>query len=197
LVLIPGSISQPLPGTVRQQQPQRQSSPQPENKGEHKAEPSALAACVVDDARVTDTAIIATLGTSPRRGYTAITAWKSVFPATNNISELEAIELGLELAMRAAMTMAPLPEKDAQQQKSKCVIEIMTDSQWALGILESGWKVKANKELVERIKKKIHRCRSNLGHTLRIHWVRGHCGIGGNEMAHKLAQQGTAACLAS
>ena len=85
--------------------------------------------------------------------------------ATNNIAELKAIQAGLE-----ALKNTTHP------------VKIFTDSRYAYGVLSQGWKTKANKELVESIKKMMGRFKS-----VTIIKVKGHAGHQDNERADFLA----------
>jgi ribonuclease HI len=85
--------------------------------------------------------------------------------ATNNIAELRAIQAGL-LAVK----------------KTDLPVRIFTDSRYAYGLLTLGWKAKANRELVESIKKTMNRFKN-----LEIVKVKGHAGDKGNERADFLA----------
>jgi ribonuclease HI len=85
--------------------------------------------------------------------------------ATNNIAELKAIHTGL-----LALKDTDLP------------VRIFTDSNYAHGVLALGWKVRANKEMVESIKKTMATFKN-----LKIIKVKGHAGDEGNERADFLA----------
>ena len=85
--------------------------------------------------------------------------------ATNNIAELKAIQTGL-----LALKNTDLP------------IRIFTDSNYAYGVLALGWKVRANREVVESIKKTMAKFKN-----LKIVKVKGHAGDEGNERADFLA----------
>jgi ribonuclease HI len=85
--------------------------------------------------------------------------------ATNNIAELTAIEL--------ALGAVAAPDRP---------VRIYTDSQYAIGVLQKGWKAKANQELVARVRKLIARFTD-----IELHYVRGHSGIPLNERADALA----------
>ncbi len=95
--------------------------------------------------------------------------------ATNNVAELTAI-------LRALEEMAA---------RDECVgrdAVIHTDSQYAIGVLQKGWKAKKNVELVADLKRAIAahgRCR--------LVYVPGHAGVPLNERADELARQAVAA----
>ena len=92
--------------------------------------------------------------------------------ATNNIAELTAIYDAIEL-VEQCVTSAQWPP-----------VKIMTDSQYARGVLTQNWKAKANRQLVMSIKTKLAR-----HSTISIHWVAGHVGIDDNELADQLANE--------
>lgn len=94
--------------------------------------------------------------------------------ATNNIAELMAIVQGLEMVAERYGPDAP--------------IDVMTDSEYCLGLLGLGWKAKANQELVERLRK-VH---GRFGDLLLVK-VKGHAGVPGNERADALAREAIAA----
>ena len=85
--------------------------------------------------------------------------------ATNNIAELKAIQAGLQ-----AVKKTDLP------------VLIFTDSRYAYGVLTLGWKAKANREMVQSIKKKMTKFKN-----LKIVKIKGHAGDEGNEQADFLA----------
>ena len=85
--------------------------------------------------------------------------------ATNNIAELKAIQAGLQ-----AVKKTDLP------------VWIFTDSRYAYGVLTLGWKAKANREVVQSIKKTMLKFKN-----LKIVKVTGHAGDEGNERADFLA----------
>lgn len=91
--------------------------------------------------------------------------------ATNNVGELTAIDLALDL-----LDEADFPE-DGQ-------VELLTDSKYSHGVLVLGWKAKANRELILGLRKRLE------GRKVRIHWVAGHTGLEGNERADALARKG-------
>ncbi len=86
---------------------------------------------------------------------------------TNNIAELTAIERALQ----------EIPES----QRERTVV-VHTDSSYCIGILGKGWKAKANKELIARIR------RLAVGFpNLQFVKVKGHAGIPENERCDELA----------
>jgi ribonuclease HI len=90
---------------------------------------------------------------------------------TNNIAELTAIERGLERVMAVA--------KDARQRR----IRVYSDSGYAIGLLEKGWKAKANQELVARLRKQVAAVPN-----LEFVKVPGHAGVPENERCDQLAR---------
>ena len=90
--------------------------------------------------------------------------------ATNNIAELDAIKLALEMLKRN-----DLP------------IHIYTDSTYVIGVLQKGWKAKANQDQIEEIKLKMKSCPGLL-----LKKVRGHAGIEPNERVDQLAREAVA-----
>lgn len=91
---------------------------------------------------------------------------------TNNIGELTAVGMALELMETAGVA------KDAH-------VVLFTDSKYSLGVLTQGWKAKANKELISGIKAQLKPWKN-----LEIRWVAGHVGIKENERADQLAGAG-------
>jgi ribonuclease HI len=87
--------------------------------------------------------------------------------ATNNVAELTAILRGLEA----------LPDADAEA-------EIRTDSGYSIGVLEKGWKAKANPDLIATIKKELAK-----RPKVRLVYVPGHAGVDLNERADELARE--------
>jgi ribonuclease HI len=85
--------------------------------------------------------------------------------ATNNIAELEAIRTAL-----------------AQLKRTELPIRILTDSNYAFGLLTLGWKPKKNVDLVSDIKKKMSNFKD-----LQLIKVKGHANLPGNEKADRLA----------
>ena len=90
---------------------------------------------------------------------------KFIGNATNNIAELKAIQAGL-----AAVKNTDIP------------VRLFTDSKYAYGLLELGWKARKNQEIVASIRKAITKFKD-----LKIIKVKGHSGHAGNEKADLLA----------
>jgi ribonuclease HI len=61
-------------------------------------------------------------------------------------------------------------------------VRIFTDSAYAIGCLTQNWKVKANRELVEDVRRLADECAS-----FQMRKVTGHAGIPANERADELA----------
>jgi ribonuclease HI len=87
---------------------------------------------------------------------------------TNNIAELTAI-------LRALEEVAELERP----------VVIHTDSQYSIGVLQKGWKAKANTDLVASVKKKLAARTSRA----RLTYVPGHAGVPLNERADALARE--------
>ena len=88
---------------------------------------------------------------------------------TNNVGELSAIGLALDLLEEAGV-----PAADP--------VVVFTDSQYSFGVLAKGWKAKKNTELILGL-----RARLKERPGLRLDWVAGHVGIAENERADRLA----------
>jgi ribonuclease HI len=96
--------------------------------------------------------------------------------ATNNVGELSAIGLALDL-----LDDADFP--------ANARAEICTDSKYVFGLLELGWKAKSNAPLVARLRARLS------DRKVRLHWVAGHVGIAENERADVLANEGVSESL--
>lgn len=86
---------------------------------------------------------------------------------TNNIAELTAILRAAELVPVGAPAV------------------VKTDSQYSIGVLQKGWKAKANQELVARVRSALQA----RGKGWRLDYVPGHAGVAGNERADELARE--------
>jgi len=101
---------------------------------------------------------------------------------TNNLGELWAIGAAIELA-----------ELEAAQDPllHGCPAYIITDSQYAIGILLEGWTSKhdLNTAIAESIRRMLRRSRLHW----HINWTPGHAGVPGNEVADAAAGSGAEA----
>jgi ribonuclease HI len=86
--------------------------------------------------------------------------------ATNNVAELMGILRALEWTPPNVLA-----------------VTVHTDSQYSIGVLQKGWKAKANQELVRLAKEKVSARRAHLV------YVPGHSGVPLNERADELARQ--------
>lgn len=102
-----------------------------------------------------------------------VEAARSLGHATNNVGELTALEVALDLMAEA--------ELDPQTP-----IVLVTDSQYAIGVLVKGWKAKKNTELIVGLRAKLQ-----AWPTARLKWVKGHAGHVGNTRADELAVAGS------
>lgn len=101
-------------------------------------------------------------------------ASQSLGVATNNVGELCAVGLALDL-----LEEAKVPRSSP--------IALFSDSSYTNGVLTLGWKAKANTDIVDDL-----RARLKQWPGLVFHWVAGHVGIAENERADALANDGVA-----
>lgn len=99
-------------------------------------------------------------------------ASRSLGRATNNVGELTAVGIALELLDEAGLP-ADAP------------VAVLTDSKYVNGVLVLGWKAKANAELIRDLRAGL---KARPG--VKLHWVAGHVGVAGNERADALANRG-------
>lgn len=91
-----------------------------------------------------------------------------------------------------------------KQLQRHCQVELYTDSvyvkdgvsKWMANWKTNGWKTAAkkpvaNQDLWVELDRQVAR------HQVNWHWVKGHAGDPGNELADELANQGVAACVRS
>jgi ribonuclease HI len=93
-------------------------------------------------------------------------AFEFIGEATNNVAELTAI-------LRAVETVPPGAHP----------IIVHTDSQYAIGVVQKGWKAKANQDLVARVRAAVS------SRDVRLVYVPGHQGVPLNERADALARE--------
>jgi ribonuclease HI len=86
--------------------------------------------------------------------------------ATNNVAELTGILRAIEW----------IPSDGRP-------VVVHTDSQYAIGVLQKGWKAKANQDLVARAKRAVE------ARGARLVYVPGHQGVSLNERADELARE--------
>jgi ribonuclease HI len=96
---------------------------------------------------------------------------------TNNIAELVAIERGLDVV--ATLSKAKVGKDDRARR-----VRVYSDSGYAIGLLEKGWKAKANQDLVARLRKQVAAVPN-----LEFVKVPGHAGVPENERCDTLARQ--------
>lgn len=94
-------------------------------------------------------------------------AYRFLGSATNNVAELTAIQMALEIVTDRA-----------------AALEIRTDSGYSIGVLQKGWKAKANPELIAAIKAELAQRTDT-----RLQYVPGHAGVALNERADELARE--------
>lgn len=104
---------------------------------------------------------------------TRVERYAALGKGTNNIGELTAIGLALDLVEEHGVA------DDVQ-------VEILSDSKYSKGVLSMGWKAKANRELILGLRGRLAKRNVN------IHWIAGHVGIPENERADELANMGVA-----
>lgn len=97
---------------------------------------------------------------------------RSLGRATNNVAELTAVEVALDLLERGKV------DRNAR-------IALFTDSAYTHGVLVKGWKAKANQALIYELRDRLKRYAN-----LEIFWIAGHVGVEGNERADELANDG-------
>ena len=90
---------------------------------------------------------------------------------TNNIAELVAIERGLDAATKR---IASTTQR----------VRIHSDSSYAIGLLDKGWKAKANQDLVARLRRKL----AAFPAAVEFVKVAGHAGVVENERCDELAR---------
>jgi ribonuclease HI len=103
---------------------------------------------------------------------------------TNNIAELTAIERGLELVAELPPPAATAGQTGGAATAARMRrVRVYSDSGYAIGLLEKGWKAKANQELVARLRKRV-----DAVPNLEFVKVPGHAGVPENERCDQLAR---------
>jgi ribonuclease HI len=98
-------------------------------------------------------------------------AWANGFlgESTNNIAEIT--------ALKNALHMIKSSDRNWEE------INILTDSQYVIGIFEKNWNAKANVELIKEVKKQLE-----YFPNLTFEWVKAHNGNKFNEAVDGLAK---------
>jgi ribonuclease HI len=107
---------------------------------------------------------------------------------TNNVAELEAVALALEMVEDRTRTDETIKTRP---------IEILTDSRYVEGLLSKNFRASANVELVARVRRALSEAQSAVasppgGRRVRVHWVAGHVDTPGNHRADALANSAAA-----
>jgi ribonuclease HI len=87
--------------------------------------------------------------------------------ATNNVAELTAVLIALDATEGLGHP-----------------VRLHTDSQYTIGVLQKGWKAKANPELIATLRAKLAK-----RPDVRLFYVPGHAGVPLNERADELARE--------
>ncbi len=99
-------------------------------------------------------------------------ASRSLGIATNNVGELTAVGMALDLLEEAGVDPGS-------------PVALFTDSKYSLGVLTKGWKAKANRALILGLRDRLKGWP-----RLEIRWIAGHVGVAENERADELANRG-------
>jgi ribonuclease HI len=102
-----------------------------------------------------------------------VQGWHALGKETNNVGELEAIAVALEIGGEARRTHSYL---------RSAPIKILTDSKYSQGALDKN-QAKKNVALIKSIKANVVNERAT------VHWVKGHAGVPGNVRADALATE--------
>lgn len=100
---------------------------------------------------------------------------------TGKVEREWAIPLGLGTNQKAeilAIREALLKVRD----RPRTIVRVHTDSEYAIGCLTKGWKVRANKEMVDEVRSLASECA-----RFEMRKVAGHSGVPANERADELA----------
>lgn len=147
----------------------RPSSPPPQQAPEGKEGQAAGVVEVWTDGACTGNPGPAGLGIVMTDGDERTEVSEYLGHATNNIAELTAILRALELV--------------AEERPMR----VHTDSQYSVGVLQKGWKAKANVELIQSIRRALGRRPAT-----RLLYTPGHAGVELNERADQLARMAVA-----
>jgi ribonuclease HI len=101
---------------------------------------------------------------------------------TNNICELTAVDLGLQLAEQECKHRpknAPTPS----------TYWIVTDSNYSIGVLGGSTQAHKNKELIHQITAHIEEIETTYGIKIKFRWVPGHANVRYNEQVDSLSKK--------
>jgi len=107
---------------------------------------------------------------------------------TNNIAELVAIERGLEVVAQRLKSEGGAPGTATAPARPEVHVRVYSDSGYAIGLLDKGWKAKANQELVARIRQGLAAFPGEVAFVK----VRGHAGVPENERCDELGREAIA-----
>lgn len=115
-------------------------------------------------------------------GVKIIHGSKAYMDATNNIAELRAIDLGLYFLIKEINMKRVDPSQFTN-------INIITDSEYAIGVITGEKTARANLDIINEIRTKYHTLLSKLPNlNIEFKHVRGHSGDQYNEECDKMAK---------
>ena len=100
---------------------------------------------------------------------------------TNNIGELYAIGAATTHIINTINKLNTNPHR----------IFYISDSSYSLGCLTKGWQSTKNKALIRAVKETIRNIPRSNSNTCNWHWTPGHANVHGNNIADKLANEGS------
>ena len=138
------------------------------------------------------------------RGEVSRRRSRSLGASTNNVGELTAVGLALDLVRESLEKRAqepssvspllqqlqqPQPPRARQAPPTLPPIAILTDSSYAIGVLTNPrWQPAKNVELIQRLKTQMQCLQCSSGREIRLLHVPAHCSIDDNELADRLAK---------
>lgn len=103
--------------------------------------------------------------------------WAALGLEGNNFSEVWAIGMACQVLLDTPLSPSDSP------------VSIFTDSKFAIGVLMKGWRALEFVPLVKGVIRLLFRLRALV--EVDLHWVAGHVGFVGNELADGLANRGS------
>lgn len=104
---------------------------------------------------------------------------------SNNVGELSAVLLFLYMVHDYFETLKE--EISIPNQYSE--IHLFSDSKYAQNVLFGNWQPTKNQELIQAIKNVLNRLKDHYHIQCTCHWVPGHSGVDGNEIANDLSTE--------